>query len=213
MALTPTPYVYQRKGGPLLSWKNGIPPYQSRAADAKSLGSLGDDDVFGIQRPLLPRPGAPEYMDDQPDTLGAYNPIPSSSPPIGQRGLGGVPGKKKCGCGCKGKKMMKNGKCAGKKQLGEYVNAMGEYVGMGDDTSTTAAGQSSSSSIGTGLPSGPSGVMTVVPPPTAAPIPPDAWVFYQSPTTTFEISPTWFKNHPVATVAGAYVLYRLFFKK
>lgn len=48
-------YVYARNGAPLLSWKNG-PPNQSRAADAKGLGSLGDPT---ITLPL-PRPGSPE---------------------------------------------------------------------------------------------------------------------------------------------------------
>lgn len=49
-------YVYQRSGGPLLSWKNG-PPRQTRAADAVSLGDL-----------VLPRAGAPEPING----LGAY---------------------------------------------------------------------------------------------------------------------------------------------
>lgn len=194
MALQPTQYVYQRKGGPLLSWKNGIPPYQSRAADARSLGSLGDDDVFGIQRPLLPRPGAPEYLDDQPDTLGAYGLIPSSSPPIMQRGFGDVPKKKGCGCGCKGKKM-KNGRCTGKKSVGEYVGT-GEYVNAMGDDATVASGSTTS---------GPSGVMTVIPPPTPAPA--------TGPSVSRSVNFGWFKQHPVASVAGAYVLYRLFFKK
>lgn len=134
MALTPTLYIYQRRGQNLYNWSGGPPP-QQRGADAKSLGSLGDEDTFGIQRPLLPRPGAPEFLDDPIDTLGAWDAIPSSSPPIRQYGLGGVGGKKKkCGCGCKGKK-----KCGPKRKAvgeyvgtGEYVNAMGEYVGMGD---------------------------------------------------------------------------------
>ena len=48
-------YAYQRTGAPLLTWKHG-PPYQTRAADAKSLGSLGDPTVTLP----LPRPGSPE---------------------------------------------------------------------------------------------------------------------------------------------------------
>lgn len=150
MALTPNRYIYQRRGGPLLSWAGG-PPYQSRGADAKSLGGLGSlgNDTHMIQRPLLPRPGAPEYLDDPPMTLpvasasfsrassvgeyvgtgeyvgvgeyvgtgmgeyvgvgmGHYDAIPSSSPPIGQRGLGG------CGCGPKKKKGSCGGKCGHK---------------------------------------------------------------------------------------------------
>ncbi len=64
-------YIFQRTGGPLLTWKDG-PPNESRAADtlalgcscagtkatgtlsAKANGSLGDA--------ILPRPGAPEVM-------------------------------------------------------------------------------------------------------------------------------------------------------
>jgi len=122
MALQPTPYVYQRRGGPLLSWAGGVPPYQSRAATLRTLGTLGDADVFGIQRPLLPVPGAPEFLDDPIDTLGAWDAIPSSSPPIRQRGFGAM-GHTDCGCGCKGKK---KGKC-GKKGVGEYV-ATGDIV-------------------------------------------------------------------------------------
>lgn len=129
-------WVYKRRGGPLVTWANGV-PNQSRAASLRGLGSLGDSDTFGIQRPLLPRPGSPEFLDDPFTTLGGYGAGPSSSPPIKQYGLGGVGGKKKgCGCGCKGKK---KGGCGPKKAMseyvatGEYINAMGEYVGMGDD--------------------------------------------------------------------------------
>lgn len=58
-------YIYQRTGGPLVQWNSnlGRPPYQTRAADAKSLGSLGGA-VFDTEfdgRPL-PRPGAPEFL-------------------------------------------------------------------------------------------------------------------------------------------------------
>lgn len=48
-------YAYQRTGAPLLTWKGG-PPRQTRAADATSLGSLGDPT---LALPL-PRPGSPE---------------------------------------------------------------------------------------------------------------------------------------------------------
>src|SRR5262249_152067 len=55
---------YQRQGGPM-SWKNG-PPVQARAADAKSLGSLGGatltGSVFNNRTLVLPRPGAPEVI-------------------------------------------------------------------------------------------------------------------------------------------------------
>lgn len=47
-------FVYKRRGGPILSWQNGYPPRQSQAADARSLGALGD------VRPALP--GAPEFI-------------------------------------------------------------------------------------------------------------------------------------------------------
>lgn len=48
-------YLYQRKGGPLLVWdaQTGVPPSQSRAADATSLGDWA---------PI--RPGAPEVIGD-----------------------------------------------------------------------------------------------------------------------------------------------------
>lgn len=53
-------YVYQRGGGPLLSWNNAA-PQQTRAADAKSLGSLGGT-VFSAPTLELPRAGAPEPL-------------------------------------------------------------------------------------------------------------------------------------------------------
>lgn len=52
-------YIYQRSGGPLLTWRNG-PPRQTRAADTVALGSLGGDTTLGMP---LPRPGAPEPLD------------------------------------------------------------------------------------------------------------------------------------------------------
>lgn len=51
-------YAFQRTGTRLVSWKNG-PPNQTRAADAKSLGSLGGDTLDAMP---LPRPGAPEPL-------------------------------------------------------------------------------------------------------------------------------------------------------
>lgn len=61
-------YVYQRSGGPLLSWRSG-PPNQARGADARSLGGYGDGGPIkgglgSLSGPTvalpLPRPGAPE---------------------------------------------------------------------------------------------------------------------------------------------------------
>lgn len=52
-------YAFQRQGGPM-SWRNGPPP-QNRAADAKSLGSLGGT-VFSEPVITLPKPGAPEVI-------------------------------------------------------------------------------------------------------------------------------------------------------
>ena len=51
-------YIYQRTGGPLVRW-DGSPPLQTRASDARSLGSLGSLDEPTIALPL-PRPGSPE---------------------------------------------------------------------------------------------------------------------------------------------------------
>jgi hypothetical protein len=70
-------YIYQRHGAPLLSWAGG-PPSQTRAADAKSLGDFSSPPG---NRMGLPRPGSPEF-------LAAYDAIPSSNPPIRQRGVG-----------------------------------------------------------------------------------------------------------------------------
>lgn len=80
--MAPPRYIYQRRGGPLLSWAGG-PPSQTRGADAKSLGSLSDDsgDVFDGNPMGLPRPGSPEFLSN-------YEVLPSSNPPIKQRGVG-----------------------------------------------------------------------------------------------------------------------------
>lgn len=61
--MSPPRYIYQRSGGPLVTWNRMRPPGQSRAADAVSLGSLGGSDVFDRPR-RLPRGGAPEYISD-----------------------------------------------------------------------------------------------------------------------------------------------------
>jgi hypothetical protein len=47
-------FAYQYDGGPM-TWRGGV-PRQSRASDAKSLGSLGDATL------VLPAPGAPEPL-------------------------------------------------------------------------------------------------------------------------------------------------------
>lgn len=60
---TPPRYIYQRTGGPLVTWDRMRPPAQTRAADTLALGSLGDADVFDKPR-RLPRGGAPEYIMD-----------------------------------------------------------------------------------------------------------------------------------------------------
>jgi len=55
-------YLYQRSGGPLITWsgRNSAPP-QSRAADTVALGSL---EGTSLSRPtlVLPAPGAPEPL-------------------------------------------------------------------------------------------------------------------------------------------------------
>lgn len=63
-------YVYQRRGGPLLSWKSGVAPAQSRAAEATALGC--SDCTSGAKAmgcgcsskdaARVPRQGAPEYL-------------------------------------------------------------------------------------------------------------------------------------------------------
>ncbi len=52
-------FAYLRDGSPLLDWRSGIPPQQSRAADAAALGSLGGT-TLDAPTLILPRPGAPE---------------------------------------------------------------------------------------------------------------------------------------------------------
>lgn len=55
-------FAYQRQGGPILSWRNGIPK-QTRAADATSLGCCGLGSLEGTSldgSTILPAPGAPE---------------------------------------------------------------------------------------------------------------------------------------------------------
>jgi hypothetical protein len=67
-------FAYTRRGGPLLNWSGPTAPYQSRAGETRSLGSLGDLNV--------PRPGAPEivsgYESPEPGAatihLGGYMP-------------------------------------------------------------------------------------------------------------------------------------------
>ncbi len=65
-------FVYTRRGGPILSWANGIPPRQSQAADARSLGALGNT--------VLPMPGAPEHIATGPGSN--YVAIGDDKPPL-----------------------------------------------------------------------------------------------------------------------------------
>ena len=51
-------YAYQNGGSPLLSWRRAA-PQETRAADAKALGSLGGSSLDGPTLEL-PRAGAPE---------------------------------------------------------------------------------------------------------------------------------------------------------
>ncbi len=69
-------YVSQRRGGPLLTWKNG-PPNPARGADAVAMGCLSEPT---LEMPL-PRPGAPE-------PLGCMQPEGANCP--GCRGMGGL---------------------------------------------------------------------------------------------------------------------------
>lgn len=100
--MSPPRYIYQRRGGPLLSWVNG-PPKAVRAGETRALGSLGDDDVFDQPR-VLPRPGAPEY-------LSLY------------AGPGGGPRHKAMGdCGC-------GGSCGGCGEPPSFID--GVFIGAG----------------------------------------------------------------------------------
>jgi hypothetical protein len=121
-------YIYQRRGGPLLSWAGG-PPSQSRAADTKALGgwfdglgSLGDYDHPPGNSLGLPMPGAPEF-------LSGYDAIPSSSPPIHQHGVGDV--SCKCGgsCGCSGGMGDTMGMLSGLLQDKRVIAAAALYLG------------------------------------------------------------------------------------
>lgn len=79
-------YAYQRAGGPIITWRNGYMPSQSRAGETRSLGSLSGTSLDGhtLARPtLLPAPGAPE-------PIGVTRPDP---------GLGDCSCKGSCGCG------------------------------------------------------------------------------------------------------------------
>jgi len=102
-------YIYQRTGGPLVVWGTHA-PYQSRAADTSSLGSLGGD---SLDAPRLPRPGAPEYIAD-----------PGYPPPMG-------------GCGCSNPMGGSNriGTGIGSQALGDLIGtgigsqALGDLIG------------------------------------------------------------------------------------
>lgn len=73
-------FAYQRTGAPLLSWRGGTAPQGTRAADAKSLGSLGDPTLE------LPRAGAPEPLPALAGTCGCHG---TTSGLIGQP-MGGI---------------------------------------------------------------------------------------------------------------------------
>jgi len=81
-------YIYERVGGPLLSWKHG-PPRSSYQAST-GLGSLGDASL------VLPAPGAPEPIQGR-GALGGYS-------RAGMRA--GTPRGGLGDCGCSGKKSM-----------------------------------------------------------------------------------------------------------
>ena len=62
-------YIYQRTGGPLVTWDHasGRPPGQARGADTVSLGSLGGSTLENIMfdgRPL-PKPGLGVVVDEE----------------------------------------------------------------------------------------------------------------------------------------------------
>lgn len=55
-------FAYQRQGGPIITWRNGI-PRQTRAADTVALGCCGLGSLEGTSldgSTILPAPGAPE---------------------------------------------------------------------------------------------------------------------------------------------------------
>lgn len=77
-------YLYQRKGGPILSWRRGV-PMQSQAADARSLGSLGDASVLV--------PGAPEVLTGEGDPNAmppGWDPPPPAGPSLAKIAMLGV---------------------------------------------------------------------------------------------------------------------------
>lgn len=54
-------YLYQRSGGPIISWNRNSAPPQTRAADTVALGSLGGT-TLDHPTLVLPAPGAPEPL-------------------------------------------------------------------------------------------------------------------------------------------------------
>jgi hypothetical protein len=95
-------FPYQRGSQPLINWSNGV-PRQSRAAEAVSLGSLGDPTL------VLPAPGAPEVLSTTP-ARGPYS------------SMGGCSCSGSCGCG---------GHAMGDDQVGGIGSlAMGIGVGI-----------------------------------------------------------------------------------
>jgi hypothetical protein len=128
-------YAFQKQGGPM-SWRNG-PPVQARAADAKSLGSLGgatlEGSVFGDKTLVLPKPGAPEVM-PMGAALGdikapsyirspagqARTYVPTTSMKRSMSGMGD------CGCGCGG-----GGGCGGGKLSIKFSDSMDDLFMWG----------------------------------------------------------------------------------
>jgi len=85
-----TSYGYTYRNGPLLRWGKGT-PYQTKAADAQSLGSLEESSLtvptlYGSS--ILPAPGAPE-------------PIGVSNQRM-RRGMGDTAYQAMGGCSCSG---------------------------------------------------------------------------------------------------------------
>lgn len=68
--------IYQRRGGPILSWASGYPPRQSRAAETRGLGDAGDG-LGDVPSPYqvvedVPRyvlPGSPEPISGVVDSV------------------------------------------------------------------------------------------------------------------------------------------------